>query len=124
MSAFIGRKFKVLKDGVVIAGVRSKSNAAASAPVDVTDINSAGYREFLVESGELSFDVSVEGVTKSTELRDSINNGTDINFPNCVLEYEDGYTTTGDVILTSLTELGVYNDSLNFTAELSFNGQI
>lgn len=124
MDAFLGRKFKILKDGVQIAGVQTKANNSASQMIDITDINSGGYREILGESGELQYDVPVEGVSKNFDFRRAILADTTISFTNCQLQYEDGYTTSGDVVLTGLSENGTYNDALKFSATLSFTGQI
>ena len=123
--AFIGRKLKIYQNDNVIAGIREKTIPSTSQMIDVTDVNSEGFREIHNESGELAYDVNISGVTRSLEIRDAINNGdTSIKFDGCKVVFEDGFATTGDVILTGLTEQCNYKDVIQFDSQLSFSGEI
>lgn len=122
MAAANGRELKILKNNVVIAGVRTKTVAIAGAPVDVTTDDDAGYRTMLGEAGTYSIDLTVEGITKDAELRGVILTGGSLLLTDITIEYPDGSTIAGDFFLASVEESGEYADAITFSASLQSSG--
>lgn len=122
MAAANGRELKILKNNVVIAGVRTKTVAIAGAPVDITSDDDAGYRTMLGEAGTYSIDLTVEGITKDAELRGVILTGGSLLLTDITIEYPDGSTIAGDFFLASVEESGEYADAITFSASLQSSG--
>lgn len=122
MAAANGRELKILKNNVVIAGVRTKTVAIAGAPVDITSDDDAGYRTMLGEAGTYSIDLTVEGITKDAELRGVILTGGSLLLTDITIEYPDGSSIAGDFFLASVEESGEYADAITFSASLQSSG--
>lgn len=122
MPANVGRNL-ILKVGATpIAGVRTKGISVAGEPIDVTTDDDGGYRTLLAEAGQKSLDISVEGVTKDSELRAAIMTGMTLTLTGLAVEYPNGDTLTGDFLLVSLEESGTYNDAVTFSGSLQSSG--
>jgi predicted secreted protein len=119
MAARSGRTLTLLKDGVAIAGVRTKGFSINRNPVDITNDDDDGYRAVLVDPGEIQVDLSVDGITKDSILRDAAMNTTP-EFLALELAWPDGYTIAMDFFLASYEESGNYNEAITFSA--SFQG--
>lgn len=120
MSSFHGRKIVLTWAGQEIAGVREKGIAINGEPVDVSDDGSDGYRELLAEAGELTVNVSLSGVTKSTVLAEaaaSLASRTE----TVTIQWPVGLLT-GDFYLASYTETGNYKEATTFECELQSTG--
>jgi predicted secreted protein len=122
MAAANGRELKVLKNNVVIAGVRTKTVAIAGAPVDITTDDDQGFRTMLGEAGTYSIDLTVEGVTKDDTLRAVILAGGSLLLTDITIEYPDGGEISGDFFLASVEDSGEYADALTFSASLQSSG--
>jgi predicted secreted protein len=122
MAAANGRELKVLKNNVVIAGVRTKTIAIAGAPVDITSDDDLGFRTMLGEAGTYSIDLTVEGVTKDDTLRAVILAGGSLMLTDITIEYPDGGEIAGDFFLASVEDSGEYADALTFSASLQSSG--
>lgn len=120
MTSFVGRKIVLTWGGQEIAGVREKGIAINGEPIDVSDDGSDGYREILAEAGELTVNISLSGVTKSTVLKAaaaSLNDRTE----EVVIQWPVGQLT-GDFYLASYNETGNYKEATTFEAELQSTG--
>lgn len=128
-AAKIGREFLIKKNGVTLAGVRTKSFSFAGEPIDVTTDDDTGFRTLLAESGQEAIDISVEGLTKDVVIRGAaLGSGslmlTDITlvFPKTGTQATSGDEISGNFFLTSLEESGTYNDAMTFSASLQSSG--
>ena len=122
--SFSGREMYVAGvGGAVLLGLRETNPTINSAPIDITDINSNGFRELLDESGEWSYSVSVTGITKDAALRSAILTGLDISLAGFAVYYEDGEQVAGDYKLTNYSDAAPYNDAITFSATLELSGQ-
>jgi len=124
MAANLGRNLLLKTSTTVIAGVRTKGVSLNKEPVDVTTDDDSGYRTLLSEAGQVSLDLSLDGITKDDELRASILGGTTMTLTDVTLEYPNGDVLSfTEVMLTSLEESGAYNDAITFTATLQSSGE-
>jgi predicted secreted protein len=122
MAAASGRELKILKNNVVIAGVRTKTVAIAGAPVDVTTDDDLGFRTMLDEAGTYTIDLSVEGVTKDQALLDIIGAAGSYMLTDITVEFPDGANISGDFFLASFEQSGEYADAVTFSASLQSSG--
>lgn len=124
MAANIGRLL-VLKTGTTaIAGIRTKGIAFNGEPVDITTDDSSGYRELLSTAGNMSIDISFDGITKDNELRTAALANADLELASVSIDYPNGDTLTfNKVLLTGLEETGAYQDALTYSGTLQSSGQ-
>ena len=122
MPGFIGRKIILTWGGANVGGVREKSAALNGEPINVSDDDSAGWREILDEAGENTVDISISGVTKDNVLKIDWFGNT--RTKPVVITYPDGGVINGDFFLASYTDTGPYNDATTFEAELQSTGAI
>ena len=120
MVKYLGRAATLTWGGAAIAGVQEKSIAINGEPIDVSDDDSAGYRELLADHGEKSVDVSLSGLTDGTVLKEAMVNGDEVKA--LVLTWPDGSTLTGDFMIASYSETGNYKGASTFEAELQSTG--
>ena len=121
--ANIGRKMTVSIGGSVIAGCRTKSVSISKTPIDVTDDDDDGVRKLLAEAGQVDVSISVDGITKSTVLRDAAK-APEGALSAVVVTFGDAGTFTGNCFVSSYEESGSYNDAVTFSATLEFAGAI
>jgi TP901-1 family phage major tail protein len=109
-------------DGAPLAGVRSKNPSFNKEPIDITDDNSAGWRELLATPGQRDVTIPVSGVTKSPFLRQAFFNSDILR--DVELEYPDGGILSGTFFLASYSETGEYNGAITFSTELQSSGAV
>lgn len=122
MASNVGRKLKLLKNDVVIAGLRTKGIAFAGEPVDITTDDDLGYRTLLGEAGQVTVDISFDGVTKDAVLRAEALSNVQLLLTDISIEYPNGDTLSGDFFLAGYEETGTYNDAVTFTGSLQSSG--
>lgn len=121
MAANVGRKLLVKRNGVTIAGARTKSMTINNEPIDVTTDDDSAFRTLLEEPGQKNIDLSVEGLTKDDDLKQAAIEGTTL-IEAYTIEFPSGATVDGDFRLNNL-ELGAeYNAAITFTAEIQSTG--
>lgn len=123
MAANSGRKLLIKRDGVVLAGVRTKAVNINREPVDITNDDDDGWRGLLAEPGEKQIDLTVGGVTKDDTLRAVAFTDPAI-FEDMTLEYPDGSSIEGDFYISAYNESGDYNDAITFEATFQSSGII
>jgi TP901-1 family phage major tail protein len=123
MSAQVGRKILLKRDGTVLAGVRTKSVAINREAIDITNDDDIGFRNLLAEPGERQVDLTVSGITVNSILRDASFEDPAV-LEDLSLEYPDGSKIEGDFFLASYTENAEYNDAVSFDATLNSAGVI
>lgn len=122
MAEKLGRAITMTWGGAAIAGAQEKGIKVNGEVIDVSDDDSAGWRELMSEHGEKSVDISLSGVTKSTALMTAMINGTELKA--LVLTYPDGSTLTGNFLIASYNETGPYKGAQMFEAELQSSGAV
>ena len=127
MAKAAGRLAQVLKNAVVIGGVRVTNIQVDYTPIDVTDNDSVGLQELLEDysTGVLSFDV--EGVQKDAVLRGIAMNPstakllTDLTFKFANAEVAADIVS-GNFFLTSYQEGNDYKEASTFSASFTSSG--
>lgn len=123
MAATIGRKIKLLMNGVPLAGLRTKNPKFNKEPIDTTDDNSNGWRELLPEPGQRDVSIPVSGIVKDKTLMKHFFAGNVLH--NVVLQYQDtGETITGSFFMGSLSNSMEYNGGVTFETELMSSGEV
>lgn len=122
MAGSAGRDVAFTWGGNPVTGVREKGFTANGAAIDVTDDDSAGWREVLAKASQNEVSISLAGVTKDDVLRTAWFSGA--RTETVELEYEDGGKISGDFFLQSYSEGIPYNGAVTFTAELISTGAI
>lgn len=123
MAANVGRNLKLKIDGTAIAGVRTKSLSINREAIDITSDDDDGFRTLLSEAGQMSLDISFDGITKNATLRAAIMTSTDIELSDLEIEYPNGDEIDGTFMLTNLEENGTYNDAIQFSGTLQSSGE-
>lgn len=124
MAAGAGRDFKMKKATVAVAGLRTTGMTGNAQPIDITDTESGGIREFLADAfGSETLEISADGVTKGTILRAAwFGNAAAKHLSDITLEWPNGDTYAANFILTSYTETGQFEGATEFSCTLQRNG--
>jgi len=122
MPADIGGNMTIALNGNVFAGVRSKNPSFNREPIDISDDNSAGWRELLEVPGQRQINIPVSGVVKDTVLREAFFAGDVLH--GIEITYPDGGLLAGDFFMASYSETGEYNGAITFDAEFQSSGEV
>ena len=112
MGADVGRNIVLNYNGGPIAGVRTKNPAFNREPIDITDDDSAGWRELLAIPGQKQVNLPVSGICETPVLREAFF-GSDV-LENLELMYPDGGVLSGNFFMSSYTETVEYNGAITF----------
>lgn len=123
MAASVGRNLQIKQGTSVLAGIRTKGVSINREAIDITADDDAGYRTLLAEAGQMSLDISIDGITKDATLRAAVMSSTDITLTGITIEYPNGDVISGTFMLVSLEESGTYNDAVTFTGSLQSSGE-
>jgi len=132
MAAEKGRAF-VLKigDGATsetfntIGGMRSNSMTINGEQVNISDKDSAGWRELLADAGEKSVSLSGSGVFKDTASEGTLQTAaTSQTIDNYEIVFESGAKFTGAFQVSNLEYTGENNSELTFSASLESSGPV
>jgi predicted secreted protein len=121
MTGRLGRFVTIRLNGVVVAGVRTRTLNIDSAPIDVTTDDSDGFRELLEVSGERDVKASIEGLTKDSDILEAAAAG------SALIRYYDielwpDVTLGGDFRISNISIGSEYNDAVAFTATIDGTG--
>ena len=123
MASNLGRKLLLKVDGAVVAGLRTRGLSVNKEAIDVTTDDDDGFRKLLSEAGQVSLDMSIDGLTKDAELRAAALTSTSITLTGVTVEYPNGDSLAFDeVMMNSFEESGSYNEAISFTASLQSSG--
>lgn len=104
-----------------MAGVMTKGLSIANEAVDVSDDDSAGFRELMAQSGKSTLDLSVSGVVKNLELQRSVINNLSKMYA-FVFTYTDGSTLSFDGFFASYSQTGESDVAMTFDASFQSSG--
>lgn len=116
-----GRDVLIRRDGVTVAGARTKTINFNNEPIDGTTSDSDGFRELYEESAERHLDLSIEGLLQADDLVTSAAQGSNLK-DDYTVEIEGIGEVAGEFRLNSLQIGAPYNDSVTFTGELQSSG--
>ena len=127
MAKAAGRLAQVLKNAVVIGGVRVTNIQVDYTPIDVTDNDSVGLQELLEDysTGVLTFDV--EGVQKDAVLRGiAMDPSTTKLLTDMTFRFADALSAadivSGNFFMTSYQEGNDYKEASTFSASFTSSG--
>jgi len=120
-NGFVGRSIALTWGGSALAGVREKKVSVNGAAIDVSSGENDGYRLLLTVPAQSELNLSLSGITKSSQLRDDKMAG-DLT-KTVVMTYPDGSIITGTFYLQTYNETGPYNDATTFDCELLSSGE-
>ena len=132
MAAQKGRSF-VLKIGngatveafTTVGGMRSTGITLGNETVDVTDKDSAGWRELLESAGGKSVSVSGSGVFKDTASETTVRTAALADtIDNYRVQFEDGDYFAGAFQITSLEITGENNGAREYALTLESSGAV
>ncbi len=121
MAASLGRANTIVTGSTAIIGIRNISVDIENSAVEITDNDSSGFKEYLTDPGDKSITYSLDGIMKDPELRAKAAAGI-MDITDATINFDDGATLTGDLIMSSFNETFPYNDATTFTASLTTNG--
>ena len=121
-----GRHLKILKDGVAIAAVRTKTMALGRTPIDVTNDDSDGYQILLPAPGMRSANISVEGVATVNNYQAFLADWEADAFLDVTVQHPDGTSMEAEhgFFLGNIEMSGEHDGYVAFTAELQSSGPV
>jgi predicted secreted protein len=124
MAAVSGRKLRIKKGGVAVAGARTDSLTINNEPIDITDKDDAAWRTMLADVGVRSIDAEVEGVlTDSTLIAIAVGTASSL-LASYTLEIDGIGDFSGNFYLASFAITGEQADTVTFTASIQSSGTI
>lgn len=132
MAAQKGRLF-LLKlgttgSGGTVAGVRTTAMKINNEEVDITNKDSAGWRELLEAGGTQSVDIDVEGIVSDSATYETLQGYAQAQTINGfqLVNNESGDTDaiSGNFLITSWTEGQPYNKEVSFSCTLKSSGAV
>lgn len=124
MPAVSGRKLRIKKGGVAVAGARTDNLTINNEPIDITDKDDAGWRTMLADVGVRSIDAEVEGVLiDSTLIAIAVGTASSL-LASYTLEIDGIGDFSGSFYLASFAITGEQADTVTFTASIQSSGTI
>ena len=130
MTSAVGRELLLKKGGTVIAGLRNVTLSWGGESINVTTGDDSGKRLLLAASGEEQIDISFDGLTTDSVLRDiALGSGskllTDITIEWPLFDSatnSDPADISGDFRFPSYEEGAPYQDAITFSGSLESSG--
>jgi len=127
MAKAAGRLAQVLKNAVVIGGVRVSNFKANATPIDVTDNDSLGLIEVLADYADKQISFEVSGVAKDAVLRTIAFSPTASHLiEDMTFKFADALTgaetIAGDFFMTDYEEGNDYKEATTFSASFTSSG--
>lgn len=130
MAGNVGRGTKVKKNAVTLIGVRTATLDWSGEPIDLSSGEDDGFRLLGSLPGQKQIDLSIEGVTKDSVLKDLALTGgstllTDITIEFAIINPANttAATLSGDFYMASFSDANPYNDAITFTAPMQSSGE-
>lgn len=121
-----GRALKILKDGVVIAAVRTKTATHGRTPVEVTTDDSDSNRTLLPVPALRFLDVQVAGVATVDNYQQFLEEWNGNVLQDITIEHADGSIEEAEhgFFLGNLEFSGAHDGAVEFTAQLMSSGAL
>jgi predicted secreted protein len=91
--------------------------------IDVSGDDENGWRTLLSEPGQRSFDLSFDGVTKDTTLRELIITGASLLLTDVTVTFPEGDVFASDFYFSNLENTGSYNEAVKFSGSMQSSGE-
>jgi len=126
MSGYSGRTLRILKDGTVLAAVRSKTVTHNREPVDTTNDDSDSNRELLPVPASRSVDIQVEGVATTANYQQLLAGWNQNVMWDITIEHPDGTIEEAEdgFFLGTLEMAGEHDGYVSFSATLQSSGSM
>lgn len=125
----VGRNFKILKNGTVLAAVRSKTFTWGGESIDLSSDDDGGKRLLDDDVGQEQIDISGDGVMLGVTLRELVLGSGSKMLDDITLEFPiltSSNTTPAELScnfrITSYEESGSYNGEITFSFSLESSG--
>lgn len=110
---------------VTVAGVRSTGATINNEPVDVTNMGSGGFREYLADGGVQSVSMNVDGVVvDDAAFNVMLTQAEDRTKVYYQFAFSGGGEITAKFVITSIQLTGTYNEAQTFSAQLESSGPL
>lgn len=119
----LGRNQTLIWDGSEIAGVRTKGFSVNGEAVDISDDDSAGWREVFEEAGLITVEISLSGLAKDWRLQAVAFNTTGRS-KAVTLTGDNGAIISGNFYLQDYSQGMEYSGFTTFDATLISDGVI
>lgn len=125
MAAQRGRSFIVQRNGVNVAGVRTKSITINGSPIDVTTDDDAGVRALLDQPGQVDVAISVSGILLNDTLaQESLSASDRVALTKFLRSGSPDNGFSGQFFMSSYKETGEYQGAVTFEAEFQSAGAV
>jgi len=122
MATTPGYQVELRKNGVLIAGVRTKNLTVGNEAIDITTDDDSGFRTLMELSGQRQIDMSVEGLLKDSTLLQSMIDGT-LLIEAYTLKFIDySVEITGNFRMNNIQTGANYKEAGTFSAEIQSTG--
>ena len=125
MAARSGRSLLIKRAGTAIAGFKTNTASFTAEGVDITDKMDNGFRTMADFAGIISFEISGDGVAKSSTLRDLFKNGaggSGFLLTDVTIEWDDSEEWSCDLFFSAYEETGGHDGSVDFSATFQSSG--
>lgn len=130
MASAVGRELLLKKGGTVIAGLRNVTISWGGESINVTSGEDSGQRLLLAASGEEQIDLSFDGLTKDSVLRDIALGSSSKMLTDVTIEWpifdsvtnSDPADISGNFRFSSYEEGAPYQDAITFSGTLESSG--
>jgi hypothetical protein len=128
MAEYVGRDAVLRLNGSIVMCFRTLGMTVNGEPIDISDGCSNGFRELSRLTGQKSIDFAVEGIAKTSFLRNLALSGDSLYLENATLEFppidggSEGASLTLDVVMADYAENLTYNDVTTFSTNLQSSG--
>lgn len=126
MPAIKGRSVLIHRNGVLVAGARTKSISINGSPIDITTDDDDGVRKVMEEPGQLDVEISVSGIILNAALRPDAMSTSDRVKPTDLI-FGTGSPTnrfSGDFFIQGYTESFEYQGAGTFEATFISAGTV
>ena len=123
----VGRSLRLYWGGELVATVQEKSVKFNGEPVEKTNDDSAGWREYIDKAGVNSVDFEFSGVTSTDALRADWFDGVDDEnkrMKAAELRYPDGGIISGTFYLSEYSETGKHDEAITFEGSFMSSGAV
>jgi predicted secreted protein len=125
MSATRGRAFVVKRNGIAVAGIRTKSISVNGSPIDVTNDDDDGVRKLLEQPGEVTVTITVAGIQFNDVLAAEAVSRTDrIKHTQFLRPGSPDNGFSGDFFMSSYSENTDHKEAALFEATFESAGEV